>query len=80
MDLQIRFESWMRHYPHIKEMYDRNELTIKLDGDDNFTVETVMSDKHWTIWLLKHPKHACRSLGNDTTLKEKSPCISTQAF
>ena len=55
MDLQIRFESWMRHYPHIKEMYDRNELTIKLDGDDNFTVETVMSDKHWTIWLLKHP-------------------------
>ena len=55
MDLQIRFDSWVRHFPHIKEIYDRNRLIIKLDDADNFLVEARMSDKQWTVWLLQHP-------------------------
>ena len=53
-DLQIRFESWVRHFPHIKELYDRKRLTVKLDNDDNFLVEARMSDKQFTLWCLQH--------------------------
>jgi hypothetical protein len=53
-DLQIRFESWVRHFPHIKELYDRKRLIIKLDNDDNFLVEARMSDKQFTLWCLQH--------------------------
>ena len=52
-DLQIRFESWVRHFPHIKELYDRKKLIVKLDNDD-FLVEAHMSDKQFTLWCLKH--------------------------
>ena len=55
MDLQIRFEAWVQRFPHIKELYDRKRLTIKFDKDENVTVETVMSDKHWMLWLLRYP-------------------------
>ena len=53
-DLQIRFEGWVRHFPHIKELYDRKRLIIKLDNDDNFLVEARMSDKQFTLWCLQH--------------------------
>ena len=53
-DLQIRFEGWVRHFPHIKELYDRKRLTVKLDNDDNFLVEARMSDKQFTLWCLQH--------------------------
>ena len=53
-DLQIRFEGWVRHFPHIKELYDQKRLIIKLDNDDNFLVEARMSDKQFTLWCLKH--------------------------
>lgn len=54
-DLQIRFESWIRHFPHIKEIYDRKRLIVRLDEDNNFLVEARMSDKQFTLWCLKHP-------------------------
>ena len=53
-DLQIRFEGWVRHFPHIKELYDRKRLIVKLDNDDNFLVEARMSDKQFTLWCLQH--------------------------
>ena len=53
-DLQIRFESWVRHFPHIKELYDKKRLIVKLDNDDNFLVEARMSDKQFTLWCLQH--------------------------
>ena len=61
MDLQIRFDSWVRHFPHIKEKYDSNRLIIKLDDEDNFLVEARMSDKQWTLWPAI-PQHACGQL------------------
>ena len=54
-DLQIRFEGWVRHFPHIKELYDKKRLIVKLDNNDNFLVEASMSDKQWTLWLLRYP-------------------------
>jgi hypothetical protein len=54
-DLQIRFESWVRHFPHIREIYDRKRLIVRLDEDNNFLVEARMSDKQFTLWCLKHP-------------------------
>ena len=53
-DLQIRFDYRTRHFPHIKELYDRKRLIIKLDNNDNFLVEARMSDKQFTLWCLKH--------------------------
>ena len=53
-DLQIRFEGWVRHFPHIKELYDQKRLIVKLDNDDNFLVEARMSDKQFTLWCLQH--------------------------
>ena len=53
-DLQIRFEGWVRHFPHIKELYDKKRLIVKLDNDDNFLVEARMSDKQFTLWCLQH--------------------------
>ena len=55
MDLQIRFDSWVRHFPHIQEIYDRKRLIVSLDNADNFLVEARMSNKQWTMWLLKYP-------------------------
>ena len=53
-DLQIRFESWERHFPHIKELYDKKRLIVRLDNNNNFLVEVRMSDKQFMIWCLKH--------------------------
>ena len=53
-DLQIRFEEWVRHFPHIKELYDKKRLIVKLDNNDNFLVEARMSDKQFTLWCLQH--------------------------
>jgi hypothetical protein len=55
-DLQIRFEGWVDHFPHIKEIYDQNRLIIKLDEDNNFLIETQMSDEQWVIWCIKYPE------------------------
>jgi hypothetical protein len=30
MDLQIRFDSWVRHFPHIQEIYDRKRLICEV--------------------------------------------------
>ena len=53
-ELQVRCESWLKDFPHIKEIYDANSLIISFT-DDNLILETRMSDRQYTMWCLKYP-------------------------
>jgi len=56
LDLQIRFEWWIKQYPHIGELYEKNRLLIEVDEHSNFVIEVKMSNKEYLLWLLAHPE------------------------
>ena len=53
-ELQIKFEHWVKNFPHINEMYQDKGLEISFE-EQKLLVQTRMSDKQWTLWLLQHP-------------------------
>jgi len=55
-EVQIRFEGWVKHYPHIEELYDLKKLILSIDDKENFNVEVKMTDKQFTMWCLKYPE------------------------
>lgn len=55
-EIQIRFEAWVRKYPHIEELYDSNKLIITIDKQDNFNIGLKMTDTQYTMWCLKYPE------------------------
>ena len=62
LDLQIRFEGWIKQYPHIGELYEKNRLLIEVDEHSNFVIEVKMSNKEYLLWLIAHPETPLRTL------------------
>ena len=56
LDLHIRFEWWVKQYPHIRELYKKNRLLIEVDEHSNFVIEVKMSNKEYLLWLIAHPE------------------------
>jgi hypothetical protein len=53
-ELQIRFEHWVKNFPHIEEIYDNGGLEISFN-ENNLLIEARMSDRQYTMWCLKYP-------------------------
>ena len=52
-ELQIKFEHWVKHFPHVNEIYKDNGLEISL-AEQSLFVQTHMTDRQYTMWCLKY--------------------------
>ena len=52
-ELQIKFEHWVKNFPHINEMYQVKALEISFE-EQKLLVQTRMTDRQYTMWCLKY--------------------------
>jgi len=52
-ELQIKFEHWVKNFPHIYEMYQGKGLEISF-VEQKLLVQTRMTDRQYTMWCLKY--------------------------
>ena len=52
-ELQIKFEHWVKNFPHINEMYQGKGLEISFE-EQKLLVQTRMTDRQYTMWCLKY--------------------------
>ena len=55
-EVQMRFEAWVRQYPHIEELYEENKILLSINEKNDFLIELKMTDKQFTMWCLKYPE------------------------
>ena len=52
-ELQIKFEHWVKNFPHVAEIYDDGGLIISID-EQKLLAQAHMSDRQYTMWTLKY--------------------------
>ena len=52
-ELQIKFEHWVKHFPHVNEIYKDSALEISF-AEQSLLVRTHMTDRQYTMWCLKY--------------------------
>lgn len=52
-ELQIKFEHWVKNFPHISNIYKENGLVISI-SENYLQVQTRMTDRQYTMWSLKY--------------------------
>ena len=52
-ELQIKFEHWIKNFPHIYEIYDAGDLKISLH-EQSLLVEAHMTNRQYMMWCLKY--------------------------
>jgi len=56
---QILFEGWLRHFPHVHELYLKNLCELEF-GQNRILVRAKFTDREWTMWCLKHSTPVAR--------------------
>lgn len=52
-ELQIKFEHWVKSFPHIAEIYNDGDLIISIN-ERRLLAQAHMSDRQYTMWTLKY--------------------------
>ena len=52
-ELQIKFEAWIKNFPHVAEIYDAGDLIISVH-EQSLLAQAHMSDRQYTMWSLKY--------------------------
>ena len=54
LEPQFIFESWVKDYPEIKNLYDTDKLKITSNVDEVMTIEANFTEKEFLFWRLKN--------------------------
>lgn len=52
-ELQIKFEHWVKNFPHVNEIHNDNGLVIEF-YEQKLLIQTRMTDRQYMMWCLKH--------------------------
>ena len=52
-ELQIKFEHWVKNFPHVSEIYEAGDLVICFD-EKSLLVQAHMTDRQHMMWCLKY--------------------------
>lgn len=52
-ELQIKFEHWVKNFPHVANIYSDGDLVISFE-ENKLIAQVRMSDRQYTMWGLKY--------------------------
>ena len=52
-ELQIKFEHWVKNFPHVSEIYEAGGLVISFH-EKSLLVQAHMTNRQYMMWSLKY--------------------------